>query len=304
MGELDRAAGRVSRAKTRDGSEPLGEWQHKELHQAAADLAAMSKGLSRAADQAAGIVFAGIASDLTQVADGPLRDAAEAATCADIESDDWKQRNEAIAKAHAAIQTARDALRKLLESSDIERLGGMSESARDLKSAAKLLQTRQTDLARTRLEQAFHESPFLRERNLADATMRQAAQAAQAAEKLQQADDSNRAAGELQLAASAMGTALAMASRPNPNNFSSVAPQAIARGISSDQHAGSISSGPVPAAVRDLGLSADDWARLPPLARRDLLNTAQQSPPAAYRQMVRDYFVKLARMHDASGVQQ
>jgi hypothetical protein len=299
--EMDRTAGGIGRARTRYGSEPLGEWQHKELHQAAADVAGISKGLGRAADQAADSVFAKVATQIKQVADGPLREAAEAAARADVESDDWKHPNDAIDKSITAIRAARESLRKLLGGKDIDRLRGMSESARDLASAAKLQRAGNNELAKIRLGQAFQESPSLREQNVLDTTMREAAQAAQAAEHSQQIGASQQAVGELQLAASAMGRALSMASRPDPNDAGAPAPQALADGSSNASH-GSGLGGPVPAAVRDLGLSADDWARLPPLAQRDLLNTAQQSPPPAYRQLVRDYFVRLARMHDSTDV--
>ncbi|HSZ55178.1 MAG TPA: hypothetical protein VK797_05925 [Tepidisphaeraceae bacterium] len=291
--ELDRAAARVSRARTRDGTEPLGEWQGKELHQAATDLTAMDKGLARAADQAADSVFARIAADIKQSADGPLRQAAEEASRADAESDDWKQRDDALAGSLAAIASSRPSLQKLLEGQGIERLRGMSEAARDLASAAKLEHTGRKELARKRLEQAFDQAPSLREQNPSDA-LRQAAQAAQAAEQSQDNGAFEQAAGELQLAASSLARSLSVASMksPKPQASAQVAhtPKPIAaRGTSL--------SGPVPAAVRDLGLSADDWARLPALAQRDLLNTAQQTPPPEYREMVRDYFVKLARMH-------
>jgi hypothetical protein len=292
--ELDRAAARVSRARTRDGSEPLGEWQSKELHQSATDLTAMSKGLSRAADQAPDSVFARVAADIKETADGPLRQAAEEASRADVESDDWKQRNDAVAGSLAAIASARLSLQKLLGGNDIERLRGMSEAARNLASAARLERTGRKELARKRLEQAFEQAPSLREKDLSDAFMRQAAQAAQAAERSQEKGAFEQAVGELQLAASSLARSLSIASMRSPNPPT---PSQLAHAPTPIAPRGSSSSGPVPAAVRDLGLSAEDWARLPALAQRDLLNTAQQTPPPEYREMARDYFVKLARMH-------
>ena len=57
----------------------------------------------------------------------------------------------------------------------------------------------------------------------------------------------------------------------------------------------------VPGSVLDMGITADQWAQLPPLAKKDLLNAAQQSGPPGYRQMTRDYFAKLAKMQETAG---
>ena len=50
-----------------------------------------------------------------------------------------------------------------------------------------------------------------------------------------------------------------------------------------------------PEAVKALGISASDWARLPTLLRKELLNAAQQSGPASYREMIKNYYVRIAR---------
>jgi hypothetical protein len=51
-----------------------------------------------------------------------------------------------------------------------------------------------------------------------------------------------------------------------------------------------------PDAVKELGVSPGDWARLGPLTRQELLNAAQQSGPPAYREQIKNYFVKIARL--------
>jgi hypothetical protein len=51
-----------------------------------------------------------------------------------------------------------------------------------------------------------------------------------------------------------------------------------------------------PAAVLDLGVSPADWAKLPPQMQQDLSSASQQSAPPAYREMVRDYYTRIARM--------
>ena len=43
------------------------------------------------------------------------------------------------------------------------------------------------------------------------------------------------------------------------------------------------------------GISPREWAKLPPLVQHALLNAAQQSGPPAYREMIKEYFVKIAR---------
>jgi hypothetical protein len=54
----------------------------------------------------------------------------------------------------------------------------------------------------------------------------------------------------------------------------------------------------LPASLLDMGISADEWAVLPPLVKKDLLNAAQQSGPPEYRQMMREYFAKVAKMQE------
>ena len=48
-----------------------------------------------------------------------------------------------------------------------------------------------------------------------------------------------------------------------------------------------------------MGITADQWAVLPPLVKKDLMNAAQQSGPPGYRQMMKDYFAKVAKMQTA-----
>ena len=48
-----------------------------------------------------------------------------------------------------------------------------------------------------------------------------------------------------------------------------------------------------------IGVTADQWAKLPPLAQKDLLNAAQQSGPPSYRQMIKDYYVRIAKMRES-----
>jgi hypothetical protein len=76
-----------------------------------------------------------------------------------------------------------------------------------------------------------------------------------------------------------------------------------ANGISAQQGTG----GAQPESVKALGISAGDWARLPTLMRQELMNAAQQSAPPTYREMIKNYYVRIAREqaeNGASGVEQ
>lgn len=52
----------------------------------------------------------------------------------------------------------------------------------------------------------------------------------------------------------------------------------------------------VPAAVTDLGITPGDWAKLGPLQQKDLAAAAQQAGPPEYQSMVKNYYVRIARM--------
>jgi hypothetical protein len=56
-----------------------------------------------------------------------------------------------------------------------------------------------------------------------------------------------------------------------------------------------------PESVRALGISAGDWARLPTLMRSELMNAAQQSGPPTYREMIKNYYVRIAREQAEAG---
>jgi hypothetical protein len=61
---------------------------------------------------------------------------------------------------------------------------------------------------------------------------------------------------------------------------------------------------PEPAAVVAVGISARDWAKLRPLAQQDLLNASQQNSLPAYRESIKNYFEKIARLKDSTASQQ
>lgn len=414
--ELERARPRLTQSKTRDGSEPLGEWQRKELRQAAIDLPDSRERLARAAEQAADSPLRPVARALSSVADGPLRAAAEQAARANLDPDEWRERNDAIVKAAAAIDEARALIQKLLDAGAVERTRGAAEAARDLaaahdaqREAAERMRDGQPQPAAAarrraaeRLRQAIAQHPPLADesaarlarqlqdliRKLATAraqpavatsravelardaevlarTARQASdddlegRAKRAGEAITKANDPNKlndaladaekqlrglsrqlepgsqrataqaardaqeaaeaqldasapnpaaaaasasaaqAASALQRAAAAMSAALSQSATDAAASPVAAAPPGTpATGANGARGTAAATAGPPPAAIRDLGISLEHWARLPPLARRDLLAAAQQSGPPAYRQMIRDYYLKLAQMHE------
>ena len=60
---------------------------------------------------------------------------------------------------------------------------------------------------------------------------------------------------------------------------------------------GNTANGVPPKTVTELGISPAEWRNLGPLRQKELLNTARQNIPAGYRRMVRDYYLRLAKMH-------
>jgi hypothetical protein len=148
---------------------------------------------------------------------------------------------------------------------------------------------------------------------------REAAQAAQEAQAAQRQALAPNPAAAAQ-AAAALARATAAAARASRSDSSQSSGQQSPTGQSADAgasrnsqnsdatpgHGANSSSGiqsqnsggrnTPPAAVLDLGVSPADWARLPPQMQQELLSASQQSAPPAYREMVRDYYTKIAKM--------
>jgi hypothetical protein len=51
----------------------------------------------------------------------------------------------------------------------------------------------------------------------------------------------------------------------------------------------------VPDSVAALGINSNDWVKLPTPMQQELLNTSQQSSPPAYREMIKNYYIRTAR---------
>jgi hypothetical protein len=234
------------------------------------------------------------------------------------------------ARAEQALARAEDALR------DVDRMTATAEGRRrdartsaepdpaDAQRAAAAQPDRQANADTAQGKEAAAQpgrtppSPPL----TPDQAMRQAAQGAQEALQAQQqamninadADAIRQAAAALQQAAAAM----AAASASGESSESSVAAadeqaetggdvkaasetasaRAASRTLDSrtGTGTGAGSHDGRPQSVQELGISAGDWARLAPLQRQDLLNAARQSGPPAYREMIKNYYVRIARL--------
>ena len=56
-----------------------------------------------------------------------------------------------------------------------------------------------------------------------------------------------------------------------------------------------------PKEVQDVGISPSDWARLSPELQSQLLHSAQQPGPPGYRDMIKNYYSRIARMQGQNG---
>lgn len=206
-------------------------------------------------------------------------------------ADEQRQAEEALARAESAL---RDLPRELADAEDSPRNGkdaGAKEQPRDQTQGGSQTAAEAAQEAAQAQQEAAQENP----------------QAAQ------------EAARALSRAASAMSDAVSKLMRPGEANGQDNGGEQAAdegqagqerstlAGHASDPKSGisvkAADAGTLPAAVRDVGITPDQWAKLPPMARKELLNTAQQSGPPAYRQMIKDYYVKIAKMQDSSASQ-
>ncbi len=57
----------------------------------------------------------------------------------------------------------------------------------------------------------------------------------------------------------------------------------------------------VPQAVQDIGVAPSDWAKLPAAMQDQLLHAAQQGGPPSYRDMIKNYYNRIARLQAENG---
>ena len=181
----------------------------------------------------------------------------------------------------------------------------------DLQQAAE--QQHDAEQALTKAEGELRDMPGHEE----DAAQGQATAAQQAAQAAQEAAQAQQEASQQQNPQAAQQAAHALThaaqelaratpglepgqpeNNPQPENDPAMQPSPTA-GRTTESREGIMMAGlpiTLPASVLDLGITADQWAVLPPLVKKDLMNAAQQSGPPAYRQMMREYFAKIAKM--------
>src|SRR5262249_30836533 len=143
---------------------------------------------------------------------------------------------------------------------------------------------------------------------------RSAARAAQEAARAQeqamrgQADAAQEAAQALAMAAQSMSQSNEPGDDDSPGQESSHKPgsksgknsdkpgskPAMAKNSSKGIQGSEGSADGIPLAASDMGISASDWAKLTPLTQRELLNVSQQTGPASYREMIKNYYVRVA----------
>jgi len=57
----------------------------------------------------------------------------------------------------------------------------------------------------------------------------------------------------------------------------------------------------VPQEVQDVGVAPSDWVKLSPELQDQLLHAAQQPGPPGYRDRIKDYYSRIARMQSQGG---
>jgi hypothetical protein len=133
--------------------------------------------------------------------------------------------------------------------------------------------------------------------------MSQASKAAQAGNARQAAQASDAAADALAKAAQAAAQSAGMPSgqpgqgRGKGQGKPGGKPGSAQRGGG----AGPMDSSGVPPELKKLGITADDWARLPSKLRSQILQASEQRSPDEYRDLVKQYFRELAKQGSGIG---
>jgi hypothetical protein len=262
--------------------------QAEELSKAQArvrrELEAMSRGKSGEAVEAR---QEGVSEETEQIARA-VADLAEQAR--DLELDRQVARD--AAKADEALSEARASQQAAAEASSKGDAGSAAQkrhaAARQLSSAARAL----SSLSR-RLAQEASQAPAA-EGGQAEAM---AEDLAGAYEEAQEASKSGEAMDAASAAAKLASAAMRAMARAREMGLDPAMIPGLARGTQGRAmiQPGSIPPGKLPVDLEDLGLSPDDWARLPGKLRGEILQSADEDVPESYRQYVRRYFRALAR---------
>jgi len=54
----------------------------------------------------------------------------------------------------------------------------------------------------------------------------------------------------------------------------------------------------LPPSVEALGINASEWAKLPPMMQKELMNASQHSGPPAYKEMIKNYYIRVSRLQN------
>lgn len=70
---------------------------------------------------------------------------------------------------------------------------------------------------------------------------------------------------------------------------------------SSPFEAGTVAAADTPKEVKEIGIAPSDWIRLSPAMQDQLLHAAQQGGPPSYRDMIKNYYYRIARLQAENG---
>jgi hypothetical protein len=64
---------------------------------------------------------------------------------------------------------------------------------------------------------------------------------------------------------------------------------------------GTVAAADTPKEVQEIGIAPSDWIRLTPAMQNQLLHAAQQGGPPSYRDMIKNYYYRIARLQAENG---
>lgn len=231
-----------------------------------------------------------------------------AAEASRAEQQDRQQKNDAMAARAAAAQQA------LKEAAQHEQSAAQAAHDHDAGKAGAEQQAAAQSLAKANQalrgdgqpQQGQPGSPQDQARDLASAM--QEARQAQADAMGNKPEAAQQAARALDRASQQLQQAVAKSASGQPQVAKATQPPQKPSDAPSQQTESHQGAGPQegvadqrPESVKQVGISAGDWAKLPPLTQQQLLNASQQAGPPEYREQIKRYFVKIAKLQADEG---
>lgn len=269
-GDVAAANAAMQQAVTRQ-AEQLTEQTRQLAEQA--EAAAMPSQARKPADQASQQMAR--ASQQSEQASGQLAEASQAAAQAAAQPGDSSQAQQAQSQAQQAQAGAAQSQQQAAQS--------MAQAAAALREMAE-----QAEAAIAQTPPAPAPPLPLSPEQLAQAA-EAAQQAASAPSSAQAAQSAAAAAQAMQQMAQAMGQSI-----PSPMPGAGM----MAGGVAGSQGADQMYDAPAgtdPAQLQRLGLTSEDWTRLPPQLRQQIAQASAEGAPPAYRELVARYFREVAR---------